>query len=342
MLNDILQVIISLLLIILLGIYAYATYNNDVQETIKDMATPITVKKRTDIFKGIFSYNTSGEYNTRNKTFGNYLDLSPSINQDGGAEYSYNFWLYIPEISEITENDHKFEADKTYVLFVKGSNKKVSYNSAFNCDVVNNNNIWYLIKNPLVKVVCNKTNKISSVIVEFNSITFPDAIHSSPDPPNCSSDDIHIQQQNSLGIHGLDRRGSLSNKWIMITIVCRETNPSADILFQNKAVISLYLNGFEYLNRNAYVDYSGGVSSTAMRHNLGNLYLNPDKITKELLRIADLTYFNYAITKDEILTLYKEGFTKAPAPIPQANSLGPLDYKTTGIEYQESSHIKPY
>lgn len=341
MLNDILQVIISLLLITLLGIYAYSTYNKDVQDMIKEMTTPISVKKRVDVFKGVFSCNATGAYNTRDEISGNFLDIRPSINQNGGAEYSYNFWLYIPEISGIAA-DQQLANMKSYVLFVKGSKQKVAYNSPYNCDNFKNNNIWYLVKNPLVKVVVNNSHKITSVVVEFNSITFPDAIHASPDQPTCSSPDIHIQQQNSIGIHGIDERGTLANKWIMITIVCKETNPSADILFQNKAVVSLYLNGFEYLNRNAYVDYSGSVSSTAMRHNIGNLYINPDNVGKEILKFANLSYFNYAITKDEVLTLYKEGFTKAPAPIPQETSMGPLDYNTSGIDYEESKDIKPY
>ena len=66
-------------------------------------------------------------------------------------------------------------------------------------------------------------------------------------------------------------------------------------------------------------------SSAAMRHNRGNLYINPADILKtsiteeNAVMMADLTYLNYAAGPDEIDLLYKKGFTKGSATVPSVS-----------------------
>ena len=66
-----------------------------------------------------------------------------------------------------------------------------------------------------------------------------------------------------------------------------------------------------------------------MRSNLSKLHINPKKINGSIpkqtlddkiteispLQMADLTYYNYALTTSEIKRLYKNGFNKYNATI---------------------------
>ena len=71
----------------------YSVYN---REFINSIAISNTNKKITKIFTGILDYATDKDIDieTFDKDDFTYLDINPSINQNGGAEYSYNFWLF--------------------------------------------------------------------------------------------------------------------------------------------------------------------------------------------------------------------------------------------------------
>ena len=88
------------------------------------------------------------------------------------------------------------------------------------------------------------------------------------------------------------------------------------------------------LNTDLGSDANASIYSTVMKKNQGNLYINPNKkltemglsrehyvstditeitetddITKDVpLKIANLGYYNYALSPDEILKLYKKKF----------------------------------
>ena len=63
------------------------------------------------------------------------------------------------------------------------------------------------------------------------------------------------KNENLFGIKNLKDRKDLRNKWNMITIVVSETNPSDDILFKNKSIVKLYLNGYKYLTKHGEAIY---------------------------------------------------------------------------------------
>lgn len=342
MLNTLIQVIVAIFLIIILAIIAYSVYNKEIQDTVFNMTKSVVVKKSVPVFKGVMPLtdNVTPKYSTSDPANGTFRDLQPSINQKGGAEYSYNFWIYNKDSLSIT--------DKSTVLFLRGNNTMINYTSNKNCMTQKGTNKkWFLVKNPLVRVYINN-NKIASIITEFNSITNPDAFHINAEDPNCSSSDHEDIFGNHLGIFGINNRNDLEKKWIMITLVVKETNPDTDILFRNKAVVKMYLNGFEQLNKNADVNYNGN-GSTAMKHNQGDLYINPgnsednENLTNDSkIQMADLTYFNYALTTDEIKSLHTNGVTKGPASIPNPTDFDLENSKEATLETTASNYIKEY
>ena len=126
----------------------------------------------------------------------------------------------------------------------------------------------------------------------------------------------------------------------MITLVVNETDNEKNILFRNKAKVKLYLNGYEYLEK------SGDIydSTTAFRHNISNLYINPLKYNgaDPDIIIADLAYFNYSLSDNEIVTLYNSGFNNNQAMIPSEMDTKMGMNEKAGLDIGKSSLIKQY
>jgi hypothetical protein len=326
MIGDILQILIAIILIVLLALIAYSIYNSEIRDMVFDITKKVVVKKRTDIFKGIFSYDAQVKYNTSNSKYGDYRAIEPSMNQKGGAEYSYNFWLYKSQ-----ENDQD-----DVVLFLRGSNKKVRYTAHKNCKTLDDAG-WFIVKNPLVRLF-KQDGQSHGLVVEFNGIDEPDSFQEGSYDPNCGGTQLD-QNQPLLGVQMMDNK--YDDKWTMITIVIQETNPSNDIVFRNQATVKMYINGYLTMTRNVSGSFEED-KTTAMRQNKGNLYLYPngDQQVNGLM-MADLAYFNYVLTDEEITALYKEDFTKVGMTKPTRMDLSSTDFeKSAVVEHPSMNTIK--
>lgn len=338
MIYTIIQIIIALIVIFLMGIIAYGIYNKNAQEVALDIFKPRTVKKKTKIIDGVFPYEQRAAiFNTTDASNGTYIDVNPSVNQAGGAVYTYNFWLFIPETAD-------GDKDQTLVLFTKGSSNIIKYKSLFRCNTSSEG--WFLVKNPLVRLDYNDSKKVDAIIVEFNSISNPDVYHAGANLADnkCGSSDHVNFDANLFGIKNLSKREELKNKWNMITIVVSETTaePNSVFLSSNQVIVKLYLNGYQYLGNNGEIVLKENSLSTAIKSNSGNLILNPGfSITKtnpyikqqdKSIAISDLTYFNYTLTEQEIISLFKQGCNKKPALLPSEKNFDSASYNEASLE----------
>ena len=342
MLYVLVQIIFAIILIVLMGVLAYGIYNKNAQEMLLDMINPSSIKKSTQIIDGAYEYkgDNSAKFNTTDKTKGTYVDLSPSINQKGGAVYTYNFWLYFPPLATGVDED------KTLVLFNKGSNTLVKYTSSLRCDTIEN---WFLVKNPLVRLDFNDSKHIDAIVVEFNSIETPDVFHEGANTgdKNCSGDMV-TKDANLIGIKDLATRTDLLEQWNMITIVVSETSPDDNVFVSsNQALVKLYLNGYAYLNKDGQLENK----STAMKTNNSDLHLgfsgsgNASIYTggnSTKVAISDLTYFNYVLEDKEIIDLFKKGCNKATALIPNENEFENAIDKEATLELKAVNNPTPF
>ncbi len=120
----------------------------------------------------------------------------------------------------------------------------------------------------------------------------------------------------------------------MITVVFQENPKINNIFNNNKSNCKVYFNGDlisdKLSNTNSIEEAEiTNFKSRAMRSNLSKLHINPEKINGPIskvqledgitnmspLQMADLTYYNYALTKSEIRSLYNNGFNKYNATI---------------------------
>lgn len=313
--NIIIQVIAGLFFVTILALIAYSIFD---QEYYNALTKYNTVRKKVNIINGIYDFrNGERTFTTQNVFEKNYINLSPSVNQSGGAEYTYNFWLYVDSSQTPFDTDYK-------ALILKGSKQKVIYDGekSGNC-LIKNNKKYVFIKNPLIRI----SKDLSKLLIEYNTITNVDALnYDGSMRNNCNSKDL--RDSNMIGIYDLNK-ANIEKKFTMITLVIKETSSTEDILYRNTTNCKLYLNSVLVLDREVNSPYNNDATSgsTVMKQNNGKFYINPigiyentiksnnvtvttyDEVTKsDAIKMANLSYYNYAIELLDIQKLYSEKF----------------------------------
>ncbi len=328
-LYSIVQIILAILLVFFLLFLANLIYN---YESVVNMRNTYTVRKEIIIFDGYTDFSLAQwSFNTYNSNSGTYKEMKPSINQDSGAEYTYNFWLYVDK-NKMADN---FDPDHDIVLLLRGSKVQLPYKNDANCRLKQKNK-YIMIKNPLIRMQSNG----NAIVLEYNTITNPDAYREHGKTAiNCNGTWFD-KNKGMLGIYQLSDP-IYDKKWFMLTFVLREINTENDILYKNKTNCKIYVNGINVMERTVESPYSGEYGSAVMKHNLGMLYVNPGDIYNDndaqkdvnpfaghsdVLKMANLTYFNYALSEAEVLQLFNKGFSKKLAlmPLKETDSEGDM------------------
>ena len=290
MLNIIIQGILSLFLVFIMAFIAYSIYNNEYLKKIGEIIMSGN-KKIVPVFKGRFEFsNRQVSIETYNKNNLGYLDINPSKNQNGGAEYSYNFWLFY-HIDNTTNkiNNNIAETDYT-ILFFKGSNVKTMTYNTRNYECNDNGDKKILIKNPLVKL----RNDGKELLVEYNNINFPETYNNNASQINCSSlvssngdrtdsnsaVNNELLSKNKFGIKDINT-DYYNDKFNMITIVFQENPSNEEVFNNNNANYRIYLNSELVADRLANtnnienIDNENNFKSRVIKNNNSKLNFNP-------------------------------------------------------------------
>ena len=273
--NPVTQVIIALIILLLMGYVAYNIYLIELHHMFKGNND---IRKETEIFNGIIDFKEVKDlkYNTKNRAHEKYRDISPSINQQGGAEYTYNFWLYVDQSKiQYLQNENK----KDILLFLKGE-KNIYYNNDYNynCmyksrDSTSTKHPVLLTKNPLVRLSYDGKN----LAVDYNNILSPDSYQNNSKYNRCDGVDNTIpwwdRNKNMIGVYDIE----FSNKWFMVTIVMKEVADNNNILTKNRAICRIYINGLLIFENKLETIYGSNqdIYSATFKNNNSPLYINP-------------------------------------------------------------------
>ena len=346
-LSNIIQIILASILLLILLFIAYFIYN---YESVLIMRNAMSVRKEIVIFDGVMDFaTTQWSFNTYNQSLASFKDLTPSVNQNGGAEYTYNFWLYMNKagLNNIST------APSDVVLLFRGSKIKVPYKNNKNCEIVNKKS-YIMVKNPLIRMKADGT----SIVVEYNTITNPDAYRESgTNAIECASGSWFDKNKGMLGVYNMDNY-IYNKKWFMLTVVLREITPENDILYKNKTSCKMYMNGINVLDRVVESPYSNSYGSAAMKHNRAPLHVNPGNIFStaatadanpfitsgdgtSALQMANLHYFNYALSEAEIMQLFQKGFSQTAAVAPMDDDTDLVEDKYAIARLSEQNNNLP-
>ena len=343
--SAVLQVVLAVVVVVLLFVAAFQVYNS---ELLRAATTKTSPKQRVDIFLGIKDLHAHHDetYQTVNPTAPAYKDLALSINQVGGAEFAYNFWLYKPAHTHsstlATGVDDALSADDV-VLLLRGSKRKQRFFDI--CGEMQasgppeKNNI--MVKCPLIKLQRSENGAMDVLTVELNTKAKPDGVHemsrnrcNTGAGATVSGGTWSAMNAHKLAVAGLNSTNYIE-KWFMVTVVIRDTNPGDKLPVRNKIQVQIYINGTLELER--YVDNGlGEVSShspSILQQNYGPLYVAPfavngfdtvvassGALSSKPFFMANLSYFNYGLTPADVGLLYTSGFSKSVAPSISAES----------------------
>ena len=340
-----LQVFFAIILVIIFLVIGFAIYNYEMLQSINSSKK---IRITTPIFKGIIDFKSTtanqsfNTLDTNNPLDPTYRNLGNSINQPGGAEFSYNFWLYLDRYGGTSDSD-KIQTEffkmkpttvqnkSTYIpdyglqkdqliLFTRGTNKSTSYNSVCGKDTIKTD---VMVKCPLVKL----ENGGDVLTVEFNTVQGTDAVvHNARNTCDDISTNWGYMNSYKLGLKNM--KDTYDAEWFMVTLIVSDTYPSDPLPIRNKVRCQIYINGATQLDTyvDGKIDPPPNEGNTILRQNQGNLYVNPvidntvgsdnNKSVSQTKSVcmADLTYMNYIPNSDEINALYSDGFTKSYAP----------------------------
>jgi hypothetical protein len=313
--SSLIQIIAAIAVVIILFVIGFSIYNRELVKTIQDSRR---TKRVTPIFTGVLDFNgMHPNYDTLDPSNPSYKNLSPSINQQAGAEFTYNFWFY-QESDALSGKQKKggneFDTslnDQELILLLKGDPRVGTYKN-----VCNKNKTDVVIKCPLIKL--SQGGDVLSV--ELNTVQGIDGVRENArNVCNDLTTDWNYGNGHKLAIANM-RSDNLLGKWYMVSVVIQDTSPTDPMAVRNKVRVRIYINGNLELDR--FVDGKLGESRSLLRQNTGNLYVNAlaktsantnvsvSDVGARKVMMGDLTYYNYALDQAEITKLVNKGFQK--------------------------------
>lgn len=334
-----LQVVAATAIVIILFILGYSVFN---REAVRSMREAQQLRNKLDVFTGVkdMAMMQGESYSTVDENSPMFLNLKPSVNQAGGIEYTYNFWLYkdagiqtppplntdspaVPVDNGLQPND--------IVLLLRGVDKPVTYKN-----VCGNDKVDIYVKSPLIKL----ENYGDSLTVEFNTKKAVDVVREGA-RNRCtdSSTDWNEVNSHKVSVRSLSQHANFDKQWFMVTVVLQDTYPADPLPFRNRVRVLIYINGVLELDQ--YVDNKldqTDLDPSILKPNEGNLYVmpqivlpvvngtttirktfKPNKNDIQKIMMADLSYYNYAVERDDVVSIYEKGFNKFYATPPSGS-----------------------
>ena len=218
---------------------------------------------------GVCDFGNTNVLNTSNPNKANYIEMPPSVNKNGGIEFTYTFWAKINDLRKDT------------VIFVKGANparqslsEELSKVKDAEANVVTND----LIKCPMVRMSKNKIG------ISFNTAR-----------------EIHNELELEIDSKNLLESTESNPRWFLFSLSFREGEFTTEYGMNAKGIIvDLYLN--EQHVKNKFIE------NDSLRLNEGDFYFFPKGSTESESMIGNLYYHNWALNSEDVTSLWAAGF----------------------------------
>lgn len=254
-------------------IYIIALYITKSDKLAVEERAKLLDKNEVKIFSGVLnssetaSNSEENSWNTSIPFLRNYIPINPSMNTLGGAQFTYSFWINVGDPQKAT--------GKT--IFLKGDKKKYKYS----VEEKSPSNDWINKKVRNGRAIYCPMLKFGSSPLEF--VLKFNTFHRMHEEVKIQ----RVKDDNSLIRHNLP--GILGQNWFMMTITFEDNAPISD--FDRGIFIRVYINDTLYQMER--------IPST-LRQNRGNFHILPNNTNVKNLKIADFSYYNYALSDKEV------------------------------------------
>lgn len=275
-------------LFIILIIYIITLYVLNIDSIVQKTGLELRQNDTTVVIDGFAgpSYMYGLEYNTINPMVENYKRISRSINSNGGASFTYQFWMKVEDPDQVNFQN--------LILFLKGDNRRFNLgrykqekDTKFALDKAYSPDFYVACPS----ISFGKTFK--DFVVSFNT---NNGVYKS----------ITIDMDSQ--IQSVARKNLLSMlpvSWTLLTFIL-EDNYSVAESAENGIKLTLYVNDIPYWIESIKGDF--------LKQNDGNLYFLPNaQKTPDFMKIGNFKYFNYPLSQSEIKTTHQRGPPTYPA-----------------------------
>ena len=257
------QVLLGILLVVLLLVIALYIYSLEALKSLRK----VVKKKATK--EGVVLIPSGGTMDVSTLN-GNQVVVPFAVNQLGGAEMTFNFWLFkkaegdvyntttlwsdrigAPNAFRTLTTGLVVNESKTcdsglhpndIVLFLKGDPNVMVYPNMCSTD---DNTAQYkadvLVKCPLIKFD-RTTDRLT---VEFNTYDGPDAVQEQSDISFCTLNSTSMwstKTRYKFSVENLNKP-EYQDRWFMVTVILSDTDPLGNQPLKNKVKCKIYING---------------------------------------------------------------------------------------------------
>ena len=226
-------------------------------------------------------------WSTSNQFASNYMPLHRSLNQRGGIEFTYAFWLKVDG-----EHGANLSRIANQTILLRGDRRQFRWQRDEQGVVGAGSQRQSTEFGPGILVCCPSISfgrSYNEFKVNYNTLQEPMSGFVVEARPN----EERALRQNAMKL--------ILNEWALMTFVFRDHTPSND--FDDGIEVSVYLNDSLY-----YMHRSQG----AFKVNQGDLYVAPSisgdpRSVMNNVHIGDLQYTNYAMKQKDVEKIYNKG-----------------------------------
>jgi hypothetical protein len=244
-------------------------------------------KLKVHVLNGYVSASTfdTKSYNTMYQEHPRFLPIKRSVNRRGGAQFTYYFWMYVDNPVYLLPRTRE---DPEYTLFIKGDHKSYPYSKVDEVDSTTTNFTDKYVMCPQVSYG-RETNDLEITFNSTRQLKHKIKLESKEDADSAMRHNLTSLQP---------------KKWMLYTIIFNDNMPLNE--FENGLLVRIFVNDILYQTEK--------LSGVSIIQNNGDFTLFPDynkqpSIEKAGLKLSDLTYCNYAMGENEVVSLFRSGPT---------------------------------
>jgi hypothetical protein len=229
-------------------------------------------------------------WSTSDSTARNYVPLTRSLNQRGGIEFTYAFWIKISSgqgLSRLANQVVLLRGDRTPYRWQKteaagaGVDGRPEQTLTYGPDT--------LIKCPCIRF----GRSYDEWAVSYNTLDSPNAgfVVRARDEPNDPS-----LRRNALKL--------MLDEWTLVTFTFKDTTPTSD--FEDGIEANMYLNDSLYYTHRAKGAFKVNDGDLFVAPSSGGAGSDPASALNQV-RIGDLRYMNFAASPSAVAASYRQG-----------------------------------
>jgi hypothetical protein len=282
------QVLVALILLFIIYMITLAILSVDAIVTDKTKSV-VGEKEVTTVIDGYAGPAMLKDltFNTINPYASQYTRINRSVNKTGGASFTYQFWLKVEEA-----NDELF---KNKVIFTKGDPRK--FMLAYFKLAENNTQYERVAQLPANPYIACPMIQFGESYREFK-VYF-----------NTNNDIVtYAYVRMDANDESSSRKNLLSMmpmRWMLFTFVLEDNYSFVDTA-ENGIKFTMYVNDIPYWSESA--SRTPVLKHNTLKQNDGDIIFAPEYgNTSEFFKIGNFKYYNYAVTSNDVISVFKAG-----------------------------------